>query len=62
MKFIRSREVYGGPIAINLEKVERITQESEGATRIWFSGDDRDSVVIAQNYERITEAIGCVSI
>lgn len=62
MKFIQLREVYGGLITINLDKVERITEEPKERTRIWFSGDDRDSVLVAQNYERVTGEIGCASI
>lgn len=57
MAFMKLNEANGGPVLVNLNKVERITKATGGNATLWYSADDRDTLIANESFDHVEAAI-----
>lgn len=51
--WLKLNEIHGGPQLINMDRVERITKETGGKAKLWFSADDADTLNVHEYFEEV---------
>ncbi|MBZ5203234.1 hypothetical protein HU147_18685 [Planomicrobium chinense] len=53
MVFLKVNELGGGPIIVNMAKVEQITRESGDIAKLWFSVDAEDVLETEERFDEV---------
>ena len=55
--WLKLNEIHGGPLLINMDRVERITKETGGKAKLWFSADNADTLNVQEYFEEVQGAL-----
>lgn len=55
--WLKLNEIHGGPLLINMDRVERITKETGGKAKLWFSADDADTLNVQEYFDEVEQAV-----
>lgn len=53
MTYLKLDEAHGGPLLINMAKVDRVTKVTGGKAKLWFSANDSDAVIVEQAFDYV---------